>query len=222
MAIDTRCCLNCALVNIQSVGNKTFEIRDYINENKLQVLMLTETWLNKNDSAKIREMTPDTHTFLHVPRGDGRGGGVGIFISNSFSKIKKEKVPKTDNFELMQVSCMHGGKKLVFIIVYRSPSSNQALFHDEFRLYLESLNVVGSEVFVCGDFNFWVDDAENENAKAFIESMDILGYENRVNKITTTTGHMLDLVFSESDKDLIYDFEVDDICYFPCTHDYKI
>ena len=43
MAIDTRCCLNCALVNIQSVGNKTYEIQDYINENKLDVLMLTET-----------------------------------------------------------------------------------------------------------------------------------------------------------------------------------
>ena len=110
MAIDTRFCLKCALVNIQSVGNTTCEIRDYINDNKF-ILMLTETWLNNYDSAKIREMTPDTHTFLHVSRGDRRGGGVGIFISKSFSKIRKEKVPKTDNFELMQASCIYGGKK---------------------------------------------------------------------------------------------------------------
>ena len=94
MAIDTRFCLKCALVNIQSVGNKTCEICDYINDNKLYILMLAETWLNNYDSAKIREMTPDTHTFLHVSRGDRRGGGVGIFISKSFSKIRKEKVPK--------------------------------------------------------------------------------------------------------------------------------
>ena len=77
MAIDPRCYLNCALVNIQSVGNKTCEIRDYINDNKLDVLVLTETWLNNSDSAKIKEMTPDTHMFLHVPRGDRRGGGRG-------------------------------------------------------------------------------------------------------------------------------------------------
>ena len=83
MAIDTRFCLKCALVNIQSVGNKTCEICDYINDNKLDILMLAETWLNNYDSAKIREMTPDTHTFLHVSRGD-----------RSFSKIRKEKVPK--------------------------------------------------------------------------------------------------------------------------------
>ena len=77
-------------------------------------------------------------------------------------------MPKTDNFELMQASCIYGGKKLVFIIVYRSPSSDEVLFRDEFRIYLESLNLVGSEVFVCGDFNFWVDDVENESAKYFI------------------------------------------------------
>ena len=167
MAIDTRFCLKCALVNIQSVGNKTCEIRDYINDNKLDILMLAETWLNNYDSAKIREMTPDTHTLLHVSRGDRRGGEVGIFISKSFSKIRKEKVPKTDNFELMHASCIYGGKKLVFIIVYRSPSSDEVLFHDDFRLYLESLNLVRSEVFVCRDFNFWVDDVENESAKIF-------------------------------------------------------
>ena len=168
MAIDTRFSLKCALVNIQSVGNKTCEIRDYINDNKL----------NNYDSAKIREMMPDTHTFLHVSRGDRREGGVGIFISKSFSKIRKEKVPKTDNFELMQASCIYGRKKLVFIIVYRSPSSDEVLFRDEFRLYLENLNLVGSEVFVRGDFNFWVDDVENESAKYFIETMNLLGYEN--------------------------------------------
>ena len=93
---------------------------------------------------------------------------MGIFISKSFSKIRKEKVPKTDNFEFMQASGIYGGKKLVFIIAYRSPSSDDVLFRDEFRIYLESLNLVGSEVFVCGDFNFWVDDVENESAKYFI------------------------------------------------------
>ena len=70
--------------NIQSVGNKTYEIRDYINENKLDVLMLTEIWLNKNDTAKIRDMMPETYTFLHAPRGDGRGEEWG-FLSQTLS-----------------------------------------------------------------------------------------------------------------------------------------
>ena len=57
MATNTRSYSNCALVNIQSVGNKTFEIREDIMDNKLDILMLTETWLNVHDTAK--EKTKD-------------------------------------------------------------------------------------------------------------------------------------------------------------------
>ena len=39
-----------------------------------------------------------------------------------------------------------------------------------------------------------------------------------MNKITSNTGHMLDLVFSEVDKDLILGVEVHDMCYFSSTH----
>ena len=59
---------------------------DYINDNKLDILMLTETWLNNYDTAKIREMTPDTHTFLHVSRGDRRGGEWGFSSLKLFPK----------------------------------------------------------------------------------------------------------------------------------------
>ena len=82
MATNAMSSIKCALVNIQSVGNKTCEIRDYIIDNQLDILVLTETWLNNCDSAKIKEMTPDTHKFLHIPRGTGRGGASG-FLSQT-------------------------------------------------------------------------------------------------------------------------------------------
>ena len=85
MAIDTRFCLKCAL-NIQSVGNKTCEIRDYINDNKLDILMLAETWLNNYDSAKIREMTPDTHTLYTSLGGIEEGEEWGFSSLNLFPK----------------------------------------------------------------------------------------------------------------------------------------
>ena len=66
--------LNCGFINIQSVGNKTLEIRELINERKYDILSLAETWLNEYDKAIITEMTPHTHSFLHIPR-QGRGGG---------------------------------------------------------------------------------------------------------------------------------------------------
>ena len=68
MAVDE--VLHCGLVNIQSVGNKTINIRNLINEAKFDIFILTETWLwgDVSDSSKIKEMTQKTHTFYHFPR----------------------------------------------------------------------------------------------------------------------------------------------------------
>ena len=41
--------LNCAFVNIQSVGNKTIQIREMLNEQSLDVLAISETWLSVYD-----------------------------------------------------------------------------------------------------------------------------------------------------------------------------
>ena len=70
--------LKCGFVNIQSVGNKTIEIRELIVEKSLDILALAETWLSVNDEAKIHELTPSTHTFLHAPRANRRGGVGGL------------------------------------------------------------------------------------------------------------------------------------------------
>ena len=48
--------------------------------------------------------------------------------------------------------------------------------------------------------------------------MNLLGYANRVNKITSNTGHMLDLIFSENDSDLISGVVVDDVCVISPVH----
>ena len=70
--------LKCGLVNIQSVTNKIQEIRDLINENRYDVLMLTETWLGECEHAKINEMIPATHAFFHCPRENRRWGVPGL------------------------------------------------------------------------------------------------------------------------------------------------
>lgn len=84
------------------MGNKTYDIRDLINNDLFDILAITETWLSANDNAKIQEMTPVTHNFLHVrtkTRQDKRGGGVGLFVSNIFKRIKIDKVESWNSFE---------------------------------------------------------------------------------------------------------------------------
>ena len=72
---DIQIILNCELINIQSVCNKTMNIRELINDNKFDILAVSETWLSNVDLSVITEMMPPTHTFLHTPReGEMRGG----------------------------------------------------------------------------------------------------------------------------------------------------
>ena len=99
--------LNCAFVNIQSVGNKTIQIREMLNEQSLDGLAISETWLSEYDSSRIIEMTPATHTFLHSPREGRRGGGVGIFLSNTFVHVRLLAPIKVSSFEYIQVSFKH-------------------------------------------------------------------------------------------------------------------
>ena len=48
--------VQCALINIQSLGSKTIEIRNLIDESKLDICLLTETWLKNdvNDSSRSK------------------------------------------------------------------------------------------------------------------------------------------------------------------------
>ena len=66
------------------MSSKTIQIREMLNEQSLDILAISETWLNEYDTSRITEMTPPTHTFLHSPREGRRGGGVGMFLSNTF------------------------------------------------------------------------------------------------------------------------------------------
>ena len=210
--------LKCGLVNIQSVTNKIQEIRDLINENRYDVLMLTETWLSECDRAKINEMTPATHAFFHCPRENRRGGGVGIMLSTSFSKVKVHQVERFDTFEHIQVSCEMGNGRYTFIIIYRPPDTNINNFIDELRSYLETTDMVSTNNFICGDFNLWMDDINARGVTDFSDLLDYFSLRNLVDAATSVSGHILDLVITDSDSSLVLDLTVDDICNISPVH----
>ena len=172
MASRENSVFKCGLLNIQSVTNKTQEIRDLISENRYDILMLTETWLGECDHAKINEMTPATHTFFHHHRENRRGGGVRIMLLNSFSKIKVQHVERFDTFEHIQVGCEVGNSRYAFTIIYRPPDTNINNFIEEFRLYLETIDMASTNNFICGDFNLWIDDTSVGGVADFGDLLD--------------------------------------------------
>ena len=196
------------LINIQSVNNKTHDIRDLINDMKLDFLAMTETWLSDHENAKINEMTPSTHNFFSRPRGEGRGGGVGIFLSKNFKKVNEKRINNV-SFEGMQVNCEYVGRKIVFLIIYRPPRGNKSVFNNEIRNILELLNLVGINIILCGDFNLWFDDHLDNQVSDFKETLALLQLTNVVQNATSSTGHILDLVCTDINNNIVRNLEVE-------------
>ena len=210
--------LNCGYVNIQSVGNKTIEIRELLNKKTFDIFAITETWLTNFDTAKISEMTPSTHSFLHSPREDRRGGGVGLFVSRAFTRLRLCQSEKMISFEHQEISFRHNSQSFLFVVIYRPPSTPVNLFIDEFGILLDRLDRVSQNAFIVGDFNIWMDDLGSYEAKMLCELLDTHQLVNNVRSLTTATGHMLDLVISHDLNHLIREMEVEENCTISPVH----
>ena len=70
-------CLSVALLNARSVNNKTLVINDFILENKLDLVALTETWFTDGalNTPVIGELVPPGYSAINVLRKSGIGGG---------------------------------------------------------------------------------------------------------------------------------------------------
>ena len=80
--------IDVCLLNARSIRNKTLIIKDFVIDNDVDILTLTETWLNpnSNDQTIINSLCPTGYLFQHVPR-EKREGGVGILFKQSL-KLK--------------------------------------------------------------------------------------------------------------------------------------
>ena len=55
-------------------------MNDYVFEQSIDVLAITETWLSSDENTQtiINELCPEGYAFMHVQRMDRQGGGVGL------------------------------------------------------------------------------------------------------------------------------------------------
>ena len=82
--INCRCVQFCVL-NVRSIKNKTMAVKDFVVDQDIDILALTETWLRPGniDDVEIRTLCPTGYRFLHVPRGHSRGGGAGLLFKDT-------------------------------------------------------------------------------------------------------------------------------------------
>ena len=210
----------CGLLNVQSLSNKTIEIRELIFEFGFDIFILTETWLTNDtrDASKLTELLPDTHTFHHVPRKDKIGGGVGILISKKFNNVRLIEKHLYPSFEHMEINFDINNKTFKVVVIYRPPENNINYFIEDFRALLESLNEKLRNTYLCSDFNIWMDRPSLPKVKNFCDLLETYNIINKVTQPTSRSDHVIDLVLSDKDFGKINRVVVDPDCDLSFYH----
>ena len=109
-----------ALINARSLCNKAIEINDYITDNTVDLMCVTETWLKSEMTETLSEVIPPGYDMIHKPRLTGRGGGVGIIYRETLA-IKQLTSSVYQSFEHMLVRATTASVNYHIVLLYRPP-----------------------------------------------------------------------------------------------------
>ena len=208
------------VLNARSVRNKALFVKDYLVDQQIDIMALTETWLSQNgDEHVIEELCPNGFVFKHVPRsewGEDTGGGVGLLYNRSI-KLQQRPVQNFNSFEIIDfdLSMAVTNTKLRILVIYRPPPSiNNELtvnmFLNDFSDLLEQTVVSCGKLLITGDFNFHVDVATNTSASRFLDLLDTFDLQQHITEPTHKDGHTLDLIITRKGETLTSNYVVRD------------
>jgi len=211
--VNTRL-LQVGYLNARSVVNKSLAIADFILDQDLDILCITETWLKDNGATSycISELTPPGFSFIHVPRPSARGGGVGL-VYRSTINVTQQDIGTYSSFENLSVVFTSGSKSYTIIIVYRPPSNKVTItkFLEDFVTSMEIPLLSKRHTTVIGDFNIHIDKPDNRNTCRFTDTLESLNLVQHITEPTHTSGHTLDLLITKA-TDFVPRISVSDYC----------
>ena len=118
--------------NAQSIRNKTEEAADLIQEEHLDILFVTESWLNKvGDEPTMTSVTPPGYFIKSYPRPKGRGGGETIIHKIDFQiQYLTELHHRNSTFKSTAVVVNPKATSSHFVFLYRPPPSKKTRLAD--------------------------------------------------------------------------------------------
>ena len=184
--------------NIQSIRNKLTEVEIMLHELKVDILCLTEHWMDGNESVSI----PGYNMVAKYSRRAKACGGVCILarnpISTSLPKILNH-IPCIDsNFEYTAVEITLNKQKYIIIVIYRTPDSKPSIFFHHLETLLIEIRKKYKFIIICGDFNIDTN-VHSSIANSFLEIFSSFNIRQTIHDpthFTKTSCSLIDNIFT--------------------------
>ena len=201
--------LSCLLWNAQSLNKKLQDLIALLEDEDLDIVAVTETWLASQHNNVTAELRDSGYTIYHYNRDVKVGGGVALIFKSNF-KFVSGKTFSFENFECIVVSiATQSFGKLNFVIVYRFCEIAPAHFLDEFYKFIESIFIDFKNVIILGDFNLHVNEQSSQTTTKFYDILSTFSLSQRIESGTHKLGNTLDLVIHNTCDTTINDIRID-------------
>ena len=192
-------------LNAQSVKNKASSLADLIVDLDMDILAVTETWMDTAVDQQVKsELVPTGYSIIAVPRPDQRrGGGLALVYKSGLStKIVSSSLDKQyTQFEHMECVVTSNDAALRICVVYRPPTCTRnglkvSAFFEEWPKYLDQLSASPIDPVLVGDINFHLDMPTNTSTAHFNSLLGTYGLMQHISGPTHKKGHTLDIVIT--------------------------
>ena len=217
------------LCNVCSLYPKLTSTKIYLNDNNIDLMFFTETWLSSNISDAM--ISIDGYTSLRSDRSYSQGGGVALFYKNGLN-IKVIEAnhslfnSELNNFEFLCVDFYMGRSPIRFLCVYLPPrfSCCNSTVETLCKL-IRKLSNPQIPCYIIGDFNLpkidWKFNISNGSLshKVFLEFCTHNGWKQHITSSTHIKHNILDLVLSNFPGDrYLQSVSVNSPLTFKCDH----
>ena len=147
-------------LNCQSLKLKCQTVLDYLFESKVDIALLQETWLKRDDLNVYSEIHELGYKTYNLTKNSRRGGGLSIIFRPNLT-VKRIYIKQEGGFTTFENICCiatANDRKFKIVNLYRPPYSaanpkTVRNFLDEFDIFLALILEHKGILLIFGDFN---------------------------------------------------------------------
>ena len=171
-------------------------LNDVMNGKKPDILLICETWKNKNGPTPVLE----GYEFVSKNRTHKLGGGVGIFVSKKLRfKSRQDLEIECDTIEHCIIELQLRKQNVLICSGYRAPSQNPSKFLQDYEKLSNSMNSTQLSVIVGMDHNLDLLKQKTHNpTRAFAEAIldsNMVPSITKPTRITKSSATLIDNIF---------------------------